>query len=229
MGLIASHSSRRAFARLCVSGATGVIAGRALGSGSASAAATSARLPLSDAEWRKRLPPPAYAVLRKGATEQPFTSPLLKEHRNGRFVCAGCAQHLFSSTTKFDSGTGWPSFYAAFPRSVATVADGSFGMQRTGQLRALRWSPVPCVQGRPAANGPALLHEWRGSEVSPGLRPSCMDVLAAGPIESGLADRQACRPSRIAPLVGARRAASSPAPATDQGAAGAGGGTVAFG
>jgi len=131
MGLIASHSSRRAFARLCVSGATGVIAGRALGSGSASAAATSARLPLSDAEWRKRLPPPAYAVLRKGATEQPFTSPLLKEHRNGRFVCAGCAQHLFSSTTKFDSGTGWPSFYAAFPRSVTTVADGSFGMQRT--------------------------------------------------------------------------------------------------
>ncbi|WP_449474420.1 peptide-methionine (R)-S-oxide reductase MsrB [Sphingobium chungangianum] len=80
---------------------------------------------LTDAEWRKRLSPLAYNVLRKQATEHPFTSPLNKEHRAGTFKCAGCDQALFSSKTKFDSGTGWPSFWAPLPRATGTSRDMS--------------------------------------------------------------------------------------------------------
>src|SRR5271165_5407752 len=70
------------------------------------------RVVRSDAEWRATLTPDQYAVLRKEGTERPFTSPLLHEERRGIFACAGCALDLFSSSTKFDSGTGWPSFWA---------------------------------------------------------------------------------------------------------------------
>ena len=86
---------------------------------------------LSDAEWRKRLSPLAYQVLRKRSTEYPFTSPLNKEHRPGIFACAGCGQRLFSSKTKFDSGTGWPSFWAPLPRAVGTSRDFELGYPRT--------------------------------------------------------------------------------------------------
>ncbi len=86
---------------------------------------------LTDAEWRKRLSPSSFAILRREATEQPFTSPLLKEHRKGTFVCAGCALPLFSSSTKFDSGTGWPSFWAPIKGSIAEKTDLSFGSSRT--------------------------------------------------------------------------------------------------
>ena len=68
---------------------------------------------LPDAEWKKRLSPAAYDVLRHEGTERPGTSPLLNEHRHGSFVCAGCALPLYDARTKFESGTGWPSFYAA--------------------------------------------------------------------------------------------------------------------
>ena len=78
---------------------------------------------LSDAEWRKRLSPLAYQVLRKQATEHPFTSPLNKEHQAGVFRCAGCALPLFDAKTKFDSGTGWPSFWAPLPRATGTSRD----------------------------------------------------------------------------------------------------------
>ncbi|WP_022682454.1 peptide-methionine (R)-S-oxide reductase MsrB [Sphingobium bisphenolivorans] len=86
---------------------------------------------LSDAEWRKRLDPMAYRVLRRHATERAFTSPLNKEHRAGTFSCAGCDQRLFSSKTKFDSGTGWPSFWAALPKAVGTSRDFELGYPRT--------------------------------------------------------------------------------------------------
>lgn len=89
---------------------------------------------LTDAEWKKRLSPAAYRTLRQGATEFPGTSPLNKEHRAGTFVCAGCALPLFASSTKFDSGTGWPSFYAALPNAVITKSDRSLGMARTEVL-----------------------------------------------------------------------------------------------
>lgn len=85
----------------------------------------------TDAEWRQILSPEAYNVLRRSGTEYPFTSPLLNEHRKGTFACAGCALGLFASDTKFDSGTGWPSFWEPLDNAVGTEKDGSFGMVRT--------------------------------------------------------------------------------------------------
>jgi peptide-methionine (R)-S-oxide reductase len=81
----------------------------------------------SDAEWRKILTPAQYNILRQQGTEPPFSSPLLNEHRKGVFNCAGCALPLFSSTTKFDSGTGWPSFWQPLPHAVLTSVDDSLG------------------------------------------------------------------------------------------------------
>src|SRR5271154_5774637 len=85
----------------------------------------------SDAEWRKLLTPDQYAVLRQAGTERPFTSPLLHEKRDGTFACAGCDLSNFSAKTKFDSGTGWPSFWAPIEGSVDTTQDKSFGMIRS--------------------------------------------------------------------------------------------------
>jgi peptide-methionine (R)-S-oxide reductase len=85
----------------------------------------------TDAEWRKLLTPDQFAVLRQEGTEHPFTSPLLHEKRRGTFACAGCDLDLFSSTTKFESGTGWPSFWAPLDKAVATTSDSSYGMVRT--------------------------------------------------------------------------------------------------
>jgi peptide-methionine (R)-S-oxide reductase len=83
------------------------------------------------AEWRRLLGPQRYAILREAATERPFSSPLLNEHRKGAFTCAGCELPLFSSATKFESGTGWPSFWKSLPRAVATRPDRSLLMERT--------------------------------------------------------------------------------------------------
>jgi peptide-methionine (R)-S-oxide reductase len=88
----------------------------------------------TDAEWRQLLTPQQYAVLRMASTETPFSSPLNDEHRPGVFGCAGCAQDLFSSTTKFDSGTGWPSFWKALDNAVIERQDNSLGMARTEVL-----------------------------------------------------------------------------------------------
>ncbi|MEK6357554.1 MAG: peptide-methionine (R)-S-oxide reductase MsrB [Burkholderia cenocepacia] len=86
---------------------------------------------LSDAEWHRRLTPAQYTVLREAGTERPFTSPLNDEHRHGTFACAGCDLALFSSATKFDSHTGWPSFWKPLDHAVGTDTDTSFGMVRT--------------------------------------------------------------------------------------------------
>ncbi len=88
----------------------------------------------SDAEWRKLLSPAAYQVLRHADTEAPGSSPLLNEHRKGIFSCAGCSLDLYSSATKFESGTGWPSFWEPLKNAVITAADHSFGMERTEVL-----------------------------------------------------------------------------------------------
>jgi peptide-methionine (R)-S-oxide reductase len=85
----------------------------------------------SDAQWRSRLSAAQYDVLRREGTERPFSSQLNDEHREGTFACAGCDLQLFSSRTKFDSHTGWPSFWAPLQGAVAERADGSFGMTRT--------------------------------------------------------------------------------------------------
>jgi peptide-methionine (R)-S-oxide reductase len=86
---------------------------------------------LTDAQWRERLPAAAYNVLRHEATERPYTSPLNDENRVGTFVCRGCALPLFRSETKYDSGTGWPSFYAAIDGSIGTKIDYAIGIPRT--------------------------------------------------------------------------------------------------
>ena len=99
-----------------------------------SAAAPRFPFQLSEAAWRKRLSPAAFDILRNAGTERPYSSPLNNEKRTGRFACAGCAQPLFSSRTKFESGTGWPSFWAPLPRAVVTEADRSLLMVRTEVL-----------------------------------------------------------------------------------------------
>jgi peptide-methionine (R)-S-oxide reductase len=85
---------------------------------------------ITDAEWRKRLPAKAYEVLRNEDTEYPGTSPLNKEKRRGTFVCAGCDLPLFRSEWKYESGTGWPSFFRAIPGAVATKTDFKIGVPR---------------------------------------------------------------------------------------------------
>ena len=112
-------------------GAGGMAAAIALTWAGSGEAAVRYEITLSDAEWKKRLSPDAYAVLRHAGTERPFSSPLLKEHRPGTFACAGCALPAFSSKTKFESGTGWPSFWAPLPKAIVTGSDDSLGMERT--------------------------------------------------------------------------------------------------
>ena len=84
-----------------------------------------------DAEWRRLLPPNTYEILRHEGTERPFSSALNDEHRAGRFSCAGCQLPAFSSKTKFDSGTGWPSFWQPLPNAVGENRDSTLGLIRT--------------------------------------------------------------------------------------------------
>lgn len=86
---------------------------------------------LDEKEWKSRLSPEAYAVLRKEGTERPFTSPLNDEKRAGIFACAGCGLDLFSSESKFDSGTGWPSFFEPLPNAMGTKTDFKLVLPRT--------------------------------------------------------------------------------------------------
>ncbi|UXM96611.1 peptide-methionine (R)-S-oxide reductase MsrB (plasmid) [Bartonella sp. HY329] len=85
---------------------------------------------MSDDEWKKRLNDRQYRILRQQGTERPYSSPLNDEHRRGTFACAGCANDLFASSTKFDSGTGWPSFWAPLKNAVGETKDTSYGMVR---------------------------------------------------------------------------------------------------
>jgi len=99
--------------------------------GSGADAATGFEVTHPDEEWRRLLSPEQYHVLRREGTERAFTSPLNHEKRAGVFACAGCALPLFSSKTKFDSGTGWPSFWAPLDNAVGTTQDTTFGMVRS--------------------------------------------------------------------------------------------------
>ena len=96
----------------------------------AAQAAKQFQVSLTDAQWKQRLSPAAYGVLRHEDTERPFSSPLNDEHRAGIFACGGCALPAFSSRTKFDSGTGWPSFWAPLPDAVATKSDTALFAER---------------------------------------------------------------------------------------------------
>ena len=127
--------------------------------------AAAARYPVTKtaAEWRRQLGPARYRILREAGTERAYTSPLDKEKRRGTYRCAGCANPLFASTTKFESGTGWPSFYRALPKAVATKTDRALGMERTEVL---------C-----ARCGGHLGHVFRDGPRPTGLR-YCMNGLA---------------------------------------------------
>jgi peptide-methionine (R)-S-oxide reductase len=121
------HTNRRALLRLFgAASAASILA--ACGS---SAQAKTYKVSYADAEWKKRLTPAQYAILRKEGTERPYSSPLNDEHRKGTFGCAGCGNALYSSATKFESGTGWPSFYQPLAGGIATSTDFKLGYPRT--------------------------------------------------------------------------------------------------
>ena len=119
----------------------------------------------TDEQWHQILSDNQYAILRRSATERPYSSPLNSEHRPGVFTCAGCQLALFSSATKFDSHTGWPSFWAPMEHAVATHEDDSFGAERTE------------VHGRRC--GGHLGHVFDDGPQPTGLR-YCMNGLALG-------------------------------------------------
>lgn len=119
--------SKRKFLSLASAGAAVLV----FGCGKSATAKTRYAVTYSDTEWKKRLSPAAYLVLRREDTERPYTSPLNKEKRKGTFVCAGCNQRLFASGTKFESGTGWPSFYAPLAGGIGTRTDYKIGVPRT--------------------------------------------------------------------------------------------------
>jgi peptide-methionine (R)-S-oxide reductase len=118
----------------------------------------------TDSEWRATLTPQQYKVLRGHGTEPPGSSPLNHEKRAGTFVCAGCGQRLFAADTKFESGTGWPSFFKPLENSVETTTDRSFGMTRVevhcnncgGHLGHLFPDGPPPTGMRYCMNGAAL-------------------------------------------------------------------------
>jgi peptide-methionine (R)-S-oxide reductase len=112
-------------------GLTGMAASAASDKKSAALPAGIEPVKLSDAQWKQRLSPAQYAVLRQEGTERPFTSVLNDEKRKGRYVCAGCDWPLFTSEMKFDSGTGWPSFTATLPAAFGTKRDFKIVLPRT--------------------------------------------------------------------------------------------------
>lgn len=126
-------SSRRGFFGWL---SAGVAAPLITACGSSPAEARSFPISRSEAEWRKRLTKQEFYILRQAGTERPFSSPLDKEKRKGTFVCAGCANRLYSSATKYDSGTGWPSFWKPLPGAIATDTDYKIGYPRTEVLCA---------------------------------------------------------------------------------------------
>ncbi len=121
-------NDRRQFLRHLALGGAG-LALTACGSGRAEA--KNYRVTYSEAEWRRRLTPAEFRVLRQEATERPHSSPLDKEKRAGTFHCQGCGNALYSSRVKFDSRTGWPSFWQALPGAVGTKTDFKIGIPRT--------------------------------------------------------------------------------------------------
>src|SRR4051812_5805163 len=150
----------------------------------------------TDAEWRKILTPEQFHIMREHGTERPGSCALNFEKRSGTFTCAGCGQKLFVSKTKFESGTGWPSFNDPQPGSVEETVDRSYGMERTevhcancgshlghvfpdgpplgqgahgGDLCQLRQPPRSLLPGCPPPDPSALLHQRGGDGLQPGL------------------------------------------------------------
>ena len=122
--------------------------------------------PLTDADFREKLTPEQYRVLREKGTERAFTGDLWDEHRPGLYLCAGCDAELFPSGTKFESGTGWPSFYAPVaPDAVATETDRSMWMTRVEALCRVRRASRPRLRRRAQPDRAALLHQLGVAQV----------------------------------------------------------------
>ena len=120
----------------------------------------------SDTEWRELLSADQFRVLREHGTERAGTSPLNFEKRTGVYHCAACGQPLFESSTKYESGSGWPSFCQPLPNAVATTTDThAWHDARGSSLQELRRPSRPRVRRRPAAHRSALLHERAFAEV----------------------------------------------------------------
>ena len=123
---------RRAFFGLAGTTAVGAMVAASMGTGTSKAAKPAVyQVSFTPAEWKQKLGPARFNILRQEGTERPYSSPLNKEKRRGIFTCAGCDLPVFASTTKYDSGTGWPSFFAAIPRAVLYKKDNSLLMNRT--------------------------------------------------------------------------------------------------
>ena len=121
----------------------------------------------TDAQWRAELTPEQYRVLREHGTERAFSNPLNGEKSSGMYKCAGCGAELFPSGTKFDSGTGWPSYYApTSPDAVSEHVDKSWFSTRT-EVRCAKCDGHlgHVFPDGPNPHGPALLHEWRGTQI----------------------------------------------------------------
>ena len=131
--ILNGRNSRRSMLGWLGTAASGVVLASC---GSGRAEARSFPKALSDAQWRKRLTAKEYYVLRQAGTERPYSSPLDKEKRIGTFVCAGCTNALYSSKTKFDSRTGWPSFWKPLAGGIVTDTDYKIGYPRTEVLCA---------------------------------------------------------------------------------------------
>jgi len=147
--------------------------GRSQAGETTAAAAGQGTWNLTPAQWRKRLTPAQFRILRQAGTEAPFSSPLDHETRPGIYHCAGCALPLYSSAAKYDSGTGWPSFFKPLPGAVATRRDTSLGMLRTevhcrrcgGHLGHVFDDGPPPTGLRYCMNGLAL--DFRPGETAP--------------------------------------------------------------
>lgn len=128
-----STPNRRNFLSMLGTAASGMVLASC---GSDPAQARNFPKALSDAQWRKKLTASEYYILRQAGTERPYSSPLDKEKRSGTFVCAGCDNRLYSSKTKYDSRTGWPSFYQPLSGAIVTETDYKLGYPRTEVLCA---------------------------------------------------------------------------------------------
>jgi peptide-methionine (R)-S-oxide reductase len=191
-----SPTRRRFLGWLGVTAAMPIVAG----CGISSADAKTYPVHFSDAQWRKRLTSAQFAILRQEGTEAPFSSPLLNEHRKGTFCCAADGNPVYDSSTKFDSGTGWPSFWKPLPGGVETKLDLAFRAPRYIVRAAAGISGMSLMTGRPRPASAIAWTAWRSAFDRPDrVDPDRVDLERAA--EAGLRGQ----PKRCSPTSDASR------------------------